>query len=135
MFERGKIRNKANAQQIMDFSGLRFGNITPTDIDAFIEYKNKAMVLIESKYGESKLKGGQRLAFERLIDVIAKDRHAIGFVCSHTPELVDTEGGVDLSRAVVTEYRHKNKWVKSNGVTLFIAISKFFRFIEGKTKP
>ena len=34
--DRGKIRNRECAGQLKDFSGLRFGKITPTDIDGFV---------------------------------------------------------------------------------------------------
>ena len=35
--ERGVIRNRQFAQQIRDFSGLRFGKITPTATDRLLE--------------------------------------------------------------------------------------------------
>jgi len=38
---RGKIEHRDRARQIRDFSNLRYGNITPTDIDGLIEYQNK----------------------------------------------------------------------------------------------
>ena len=39
--QRGVILNPARMQQIVSFEGMKYGTITPTDIDGFIEYKNK----------------------------------------------------------------------------------------------
>jgi hypothetical protein len=44
------IQNVGRKQQINDFSELRFGNITPTDMDGCIECKDKAYIFIEIKY-------------------------------------------------------------------------------------
>ena len=49
MDKRGKIGNRRRALQIRDFTGLRWGNITPTDIDALIDFGDKVFVFIEVK--------------------------------------------------------------------------------------
>lgn len=59
------IRNRTQIQQIKDFSGLQWGKITPTDIDAMVEFNGKLFVLIECKYGTSEIGVGQRLALMR----------------------------------------------------------------------
>lgn len=41
---RGKIQNEEFARRIIDFSGMRYGNITPTDIDGVIEYHDTRVV-------------------------------------------------------------------------------------------
>lgn len=61
----GQIENRARKQQILDFSGLVFGKITPTDIDGMIEYHGKAFVYYEFKYLNADTKYGQRTAFEQ----------------------------------------------------------------------
>jgi len=48
---KGVIHAPQRATQLRDYSGLLFGNITPTDIDGLIEYKNIGYVIIELKYG------------------------------------------------------------------------------------
>lgn len=65
--ERGKIRNREHVP-VKDFSGLRYGKITPTDIDGFVEFKDKIFILLELKFGDSVLKYGQRTALERGCD-------------------------------------------------------------------
>lgn len=61
MSERGKIKYPLSAGQLRDFSGLQYGRITPTDVDALIEYQDKAYILIELKTSGVKLEYGQRL--------------------------------------------------------------------------
>ena len=69
---RGKINNPARAKQLHDFTGLRFKNITPTDIDGFVEFKDTLFVLMEAKFNGAELPYGQRLAIERLCKALQK---------------------------------------------------------------
>jgi hypothetical protein len=68
MFERGAIRDRARAEQGRDFTGLRYGRITPTDIDAFLDFRGKAFVFIEAKLIGAQCPWGQERAFERVCD-------------------------------------------------------------------
>lgn len=100
------IKNRKFLTQVKDFSNLRFGSIYPTDIDGFIDFKNKLFVFIEAKFGTSALKGGQRLALERLCDSCqGEHRDSFVIVASH-----DSENDIDISSAIVTIMRHKNQW-------------------------
>lgn len=105
---RGKIRNRELAARLRDFSGLSYGTITPTDIDAFIEFRDRVFIFIESKYGDSELRGGQRKALQRLVDALSKDRAALLIVAKHTNE----DGDLVLHESVVTEYRSSARWMK-----------------------
>jgi len=107
MTERGKIRNKDFARQLRDFSGLQFGTITPTDIDGFFEIGNRIFIFFELKFGGTNVVGGQRLALERLVDVIGKTKDAILIIGRHdctSDEIVDT------AACSVVEYRTRGKW-------------------------
>ena len=108
MHERGVIRNREFKQQIADFSGLRFGKITPTDLDAFMDFHNKLFVFVESKHGGAPLPYGQRLAIERLCDAChnPRIRYAVAFITKH-----ESNGDIDFSQTVVTQYRWAGKWV------------------------
>lgn len=83
--EKGKIDDKDYSRQIKDYSGLRYGNITPTDIDGFIEYHNKKFVFIEYKKMDQNIpQRGQELAFQRLVDLINDSgKDAIYIVAEH----------------------------------------------------
>ena len=109
IIERGKIRNREQAKQLRDFSQLRWGNITPTDIDAYFEMNNQIFVFIEIKYGSKEMLRGQALALERLVDVVGETKDAILIIGSHdyTPET-----DIDAGFCKVKKYRTRNEWRK-----------------------
>lgn len=103
---RGVIKNREFATQVRDFRNLRFGNITPTDIDGAIEYHNKAYVYIEIKYANSEVPFGQRLFLERQCDDMSVVKPAISIISFH-----DTMyGDIDVGNTIVSEYRYKRNW-------------------------
>lgn len=120
MAERGEIRNRAYAAQIRDFRGLRFGKITPTDIDGFLDFGDRLFVFVESKFGGSAMPYGQRLALQRLCDSchVPPRRHAIVLIAAH---MSDTD--IDFANSKVTEYRWFGKWIhEGRSVTVRAAI-------------
>lgn len=98
---RGKIQHVARAQQINNFENMRFGKITPTDIDGAIEYKDKAYMFIEIKYREKDLPFGQRLALERLVKDTSTNKTSIAIVCEHY--VSDTQEQIDVADCIVRE--------------------------------
>lgn len=123
---RGEIRNKAQATQIKDFTRVRFGNITPTDIDGFIDFGNKLFVFIEGKYRGGNPSTGQRIALERLVDACnGQGRHSVLFMVSHTDD-DKGERGIDYSMTRVVRYRWKGSWhVPKQETHLMDAITYF----------
>jgi hypothetical protein len=105
---RGKIIHIARKQQILDFSGVRYENITPTDIDAVIEYKNRAYIFIEVKYLDAKLPYGQMLAIERLVNDTSLKKHSFAIIAKH--EIHDVDEHVKLSDCVVRQIYYKRQW-------------------------
>jgi len=105
------IKNRKYIQQIKDFSNLKFLNgISPTDIDGFLDFGGKKFVFIEAKYKTSKLKYGQRLALERLVDSCTDGGiDSIVLVCSH-----NSDSDIDVSQAIVNQYRYRHKWYMHN---------------------
>lgn len=92
--DRGKIRNVARAQQLKDLSGLRWGNITPTDIDISVDFGHgRSFVIADLKVMGADLSGGQRKHYESLVDsVIESGRRAIAIIADHATrpeEVVD----------------------------------------------
>lgn len=107
---RGAIHNRPRAKQLRDYSGLRFGKITPTDIDGLIEYKNKAYVILELKYGDTELPFGQRLALERLTDDLEQvGKPTLCIVATHDTH--DCNKDIDAANTIVTKYRLKREWI------------------------
>lgn len=129
-YERGVIRNKDFAFQERDFRGLEYGyqfSITPTDIDAFIEYQRRGYVIIEAKYGTSRLRGGQRLALERLCDDLQKIKPTLLVFSRH-----DCRVGEIVKFAVipVVEYRFEQAWRSGNGFTTKALVDKFINYLH-----
>lgn len=111
MAERGVIRNREHAQQIRDFSGLRFGSITPTDIDGFLEFQDRLFIFIESKFGDSTPPRGQELAFERLCDACEQHGHRKSVVLMLKHSILSGSGlDIEFGGLVVTRYRLRGKW-------------------------
>lgn len=131
-YERGAIRNRKIAMQIRDFTGLRFGNITPTDIDGFLEFNDRIFIFIEGKRTGAPLSNGQALALARLADAIhcPPRRYAVTIIIDHEPTVDD----IDYANATVRAYRWGGQWRKlmQAGITLRAAID---RFIAMANKP
>lgn len=126
---RGVIRNRIFANQVKDFSGLMFGNITPTDIDGMIEYHNICFVYIELKHDKAELPYGQRLALERQCDNMNKVKPAIAIIASH-----NSNGDIDVANSSVTEYRFEGKWrQRQEATTTRQLIEKFFCWVEARS--
>ena len=128
--ERGKIYNRGRSKQSYDFSGLRFGTITPTDLDCLIEYHGKAYVIVELKYGDNVVPLGQRIALERLTDDLERSgKQTITMIAAHN--ISDIERDIDVSQAVVREIRWKEQWWdKIPKYTTRIWIQKFLDCIR-----
>jgi len=104
---RGKIHARERAKQLRDFSGLRYGNITATDVDGLIEYHGKGYIFIEVKLNDALLPYGQKLAFERLVDDLKKP--AICIIASH--DVDNPNKDINVAHALVSEYRFKGNWL------------------------
>lgn len=126
---RGKINNPDRKRQLNDFSKLRYGSITPADIDGFIEYRDKSYVFLEIKHGKAPLSKGQRLALQRLVTDISS-KPAIIFVGEHCVNNPKKE--VDADCCIVREYFYNGaetlKWLQpEREMTLKECIDIFFR--------
>lgn len=93
---------------------------------SFMEFGDRIFVFIELKYGGGEVRGGQRLAFERLVDAVAATgRHAIFIVARHGIAGKDS-GQIDAAKCPVTEYRVKGQWRRPGGShTLKDIVDKF----------
>ncbi len=111
MTERGKIRNREQAKQLRDFSGLKWGTITPTDIDGFFEINNEVFIFIEIKFKGISMPYGQRLALERLIDILQKDKNAVLIMAKHNDK---PNVDLDAAKCKVIKYRFRKNWMEVN---------------------
>lgn len=83
---RGAIYNVERYKQLLDFSGLRFErNITPTDIDMFLDFGGKEFIVGEFKKTGNSMPYGQELALNQLLKNLSRNprNEVLGFVAEH----------------------------------------------------
>lgn len=104
---RGKIRNRDFNQQV-DFSGLIWNKITPTDIDGFVEFGDKLYIFIELKYGDAVCPRGQALALERVCNRIQSSGVPCYVILAkhNTPQNSD----IVASNSIVSKVYYCGKW-------------------------
>lgn len=103
------FQNREKAAQLISFKNLQWEKISATDIDFVIELHNKLFIFGECKHGNSELPYGQKLALERIVDLIGETKIAILLVFTHnTPVTKD----IDAGSCIVREYRFKKQWHK-----------------------
>lgn len=137
---RGAIRNRARAEQGKDYSGLRWGLITPTDFDGVLDFQSKTFVFFELKHKtefkpdvEMPLSTGQRLAYERVCDRCCQDgSRSIVFVVEHdTPP----EDQIPAAGCQVRLFYFNGHWRKPvRAIALRQAIDDFLR-MEPESYP
>ena len=126
---RGKIIYADRRKQLIDFSKLRYDNITPTDIDGYIEKQNRMFIFFEFKYGDVEMPKGQKTAFTRLVDVLEKaGKDAVLMSCRH--DVKDTSLEIDGAEAIVKEYYYKGQWYKSINRTVKDVTDSFMKYIN-----
>jgi len=104
------INNYNNIKQVVDFQSLKEGNKLATDIDCFIEYYNKLFIFLEFKYyTTNEIPLGQRIALERLCDVININARAFILVCSHS---FQNNKKILIDQTEVITYRYKTRWIE-----------------------
>lgn len=106
---RGHIQSIKRARQVVEFSGIKYGNATPTDIDGFVEKDNTAFVFFEIKLRGAVMSKGQGLALMRLVDAIDKaGKQAVLFLGVH--DIEDPQEVVQAADAGVVMYYWKWAW-------------------------
>lgn len=131
---RGKIQYRERSRQIIDYSGLKYKNITPSDIDGFFEHANKTFVFYEYKLNDAPIAKGQELAFTRVIDgLAASGKNAIFFVCRHDVE--NSEKDINAANAIVDKFYWNNKWYNGNGDTVKNFTDRFMKWSETLYNP
>ena len=101
------IRNSNQTKQGLDFTGVENGKIHPTDIDAVLEFDNKALILIEVKKKGSKIPLGQRLLLERLCGSWHTEKSIVLYA---THAYGDETRDIPLSECVIDACYYKKAW-------------------------
>jgi len=105
----GKIRYPARAFQHIDFSGIRYGNATPSNVDGVLELEGKLFVILEYKHESAQaMSKGQRMMIERITDGLdSGGKYAIAVIGTHSSPVGKEIDGAN-SKAV--EVRWKGEW-------------------------
>ena len=101
-----EIHSMDHVRQACDYTGMRFGTILPTDIDAFIDFQNRLFIFIEAKYHGKELPLGQRLALERICD--GQKVRSFVLVVSHERRSGES---IILAETDVVKYRYRGRWI------------------------
>lgn len=102
------IKDRGKFDQKIDFTGFKFGTMAPTDIDAFMEFKNKLFIFFEVKGGTSPLREGQRIALENVCKAIqADDKHGFAILCRHDKA---APSDIDFIDCTVDKYFYRGEW-------------------------
>tara|TARA_B100000214_G_scaffold113066_1_gene79899 strand:- start:2698 stop:3078 length:381 start_codon:yes stop_codon:yes gene_type:complete len=106
------IKNSNRAKQGIEFSGVEWGKIHPSDIDFVLEFKNKVLILGEVKFKGIELTTGQKLMLERIAD---SWHTGISFVifAHHTHE--DDTTDIPLQKCEVYKIYYDKKWYTLQG--------------------
>ena len=126
---RGKVLAPDRAHQFISFDGLRYGKISPTDVDGLIEHRG-CYIVYEWKLAGNDLPRGQELALTRLVDDLRRaKRHAVIFLCEHAEH--DPTKDVRGADAIVKRVYWDGRWHNSGtGKTVKEMTSRFLAFAE-----
>lgn len=117
--------NRERAGQLINFRGLQWGSIRPTDIDValYIEKHGEVFVLGEVKAWGQEPIAAQRDAFERLVDIIWETgRKGLLFFAWHNTSPPED---IMLADCKVVEYRIRGDWHKPKALTVKALLDKF----------
>lgn len=125
---RGQIQYHNRIKQVIDFTGLRIGTITPTDIDGYVDYHNKAAIVFEYKHKSATLSEGQRIALERIINNFQRaGKIAALFLCRHNQPPWEDIKGAD---AIVERIYFQGHWYPGKGLTAKQQEEKFIAWAD-----
>lgn len=119
------FNNRTRAAQLIDFEGLSWGKLRPTDIDLSIDWQGKTFVFVELKSGHAALTVGQRIHLEGLVKAIMRGgKTAYAIYAQHdTPTTED----VMAKDAVVNSIFNGMSWCREDtGSNLYDILNKMY---------
>jgi hypothetical protein len=100
--DRGEVKYDNRMRQQVLFTGMNIGSITPTDVDAIIEYHNQGWLWIEVKGMGMKVPYGQRLAMQRFVDDLSDKKDVYAVIAEHHVD--NPRQDILLKNCLVREY-------------------------------
>jgi len=130
------IKSRHRAKQLISFEGIEYGErLWPTDIDALIEWHDKAWLIFEVKIWDKDVPYGQKLALERFVkDASRAGKEAIAVVVEH--HLTNPDEDVTLADCTVREIfvSGEHRWrPTSEPMTAQELADSYITYIEQKS--
>lgn len=124
---RGVVRSIARATQHIDFSGLRWSKITPTNIDGVLDFAKRLFGFLEFKMAGAPFPAGQRYLFEAIRQAIVRgETMCVVLIAEH--EAIDARMPIVASTAAVIEILDGPEWrAPLRPVTVREAIETYLR--------
>jgi hypothetical protein len=124
----GAIRNPARAFQHIDFTGIRYGNATPSNVDGILELGGKLFVLLEYKHVSAQaMPKGQRLLIERTVDALESKARSIAIVGEHGTPVGQV---IDGANTPAIEIRWAGEWrdMEGRGFTVKDCVDRAYQY-------
>jgi len=126
---RGVVRSVARATQHIDYSGLRWDKITPSNIDGVLDFSGRLFVFLEFKTVGAPMAFGQRLLFSNLHRAMARNGVACAVLLAEHVTL-DPKSAIGASEALVVEILDGPQWrAPLRSVTVREAVESYLRRI------
>ena len=101
--------NRHRAKQLLDFNGLKWGNIRPTDMDLSVEFQGRTFIFGEIKGMGRDITAGQRYHLEALVKGLRKGGcTAYAFLAHHSE--ADAKKDVFVADCGVTKVYNGVQW-------------------------
>lgn len=101
------IKNSNQVKQSIEFTGIEWGKIHPSDIDAVLEFNNELLILIEVKRKGLEIPTGQRLMLERICDSWHTKKSLVLLVWH---EFKNDKKDIPLDKCMVNKIYYDKKW-------------------------
>lgn len=115
MADPAPIRNQQYARRLLLFTGLKYGAISPTNLDFSCDFGGRWFAFGEAKWKGTPLPTGQRRHLEALCDRInaSGEARAVAFVAEY-----DQEGDVEFGQCWIEHYYWRHWVVPTRPVTV-----------------
>lgn len=116
MQSKSLIRDREQVKQVIDFTGLEKGKISPTDIDGIVEFNNKLLIAWEVKKENNLMQTGQTLLYERINDAWVTEKGKTAFCVLLWHKVQDTTKSIStVNDCDIHSIYYKKKWYKYEG--------------------
>ncbi len=122
------IRNREIIRQTINFTGLKYGSITPTNIDLAIDFDGRVAVFTEYKYKNSRMPYGQKRALITFADGLQKSGIETIIIHASHSNLINED--IDGANAIVKKIYYKKKWYNRKGTTVKEEIDLFLKYCK-----